>query len=190
MAFQSNEELIRVADEWFRNFCPSNLVKDGPRGTKNAELIMGRCLQKYGILTISGMTESAYELGPAGKLALIPAPKVLTAAEKFEIEAKKAEERMRRDYLDSIKPQPKIDYGAEARKKVEKEMEAKEQADAEVQINNEILRYECYRGPNQIDHGKSDGFRKDLLKIEVRRNGKRDAKLTLEAVRKAISNLP
>jgi hypothetical protein len=77
---------------------------------------------------------------------------------------------------------------AEEAKRLEKE--AKEQADAEVQINNEILRYECYRGRNQIDHGKSDGFRKDLLKIEVRRNGKRDAKLTLEAVRKAISNLP
>jgi hypothetical protein len=51
MAFQSNDELIRVLDEWGRKFCPPNVVKNA----KNAQLIAEHCLKKYGIVTISGL---------------------------------------------------------------------------------------------------------------------------------------
>ncbi len=44
MSLQTKDEMIRVADEWFRIFCPPNLVKDGESGTRNAELIMEHCL--------------------------------------------------------------------------------------------------------------------------------------------------
>jgi hypothetical protein len=180
--FQSNDEIIRVFDDWTRNFCPPNVVKNA----KNSQLIAEHCFKKHGILTISGLTEAAHEL--AAHLDLIPEPKKLTLEEQAAIFQQREFARIQREQLENYVPFSER-VAAEKAKRLAEE-EAKEQADAEVQINNEILRYECYRGPNRIDHGKSDELRKDLLKIEVRRNGKRDAKLTLEAVRKAISNMP
>jgi hypothetical protein len=189
MALQTNNEVILVADDWFRNFCPSNLVKDGARGTKNAELIMGRCLQKHGMVTAGAMTAAAHELAAEGKLALIPEPKQLTQEEKAAEFQKREFTRHQKDQLENSEA-AFFERAKRAEEAKRLEREAKEQANAEVQINNEILRYECYRGPNQIDHGKSEAFRKDLFKIEVRRNGKRDSVCTLAKVREAISNLP
>jgi hypothetical protein len=190
MTFQSNEEIIRVADEWFRNFCPLNLIKTGAEGSKNAEAIISRCLQKYGILTISGLTEAAHELG-AAHLDLVPTQPELTPAEKQALAAKKAEERMRRDYLDSIKPQPSYDerVKAEQAKKVAEDA-AKLQAQAESTLKLAIDSYETYRGPGRVDFAKTESLRAQLRKIEVRRNKKRDAVLTLQKVREAISNMP
>src|ERR1700732_5276846 len=98
MALQSNEEMLRIADEWIRNFRPSNLVPS----TKNAELILAECLNKHGIISISGMTEAAHAV--AAQLELYPdapQPKVKTADELAAEEIAK----QHRDYMDSIRPQ-------------------------------------------------------------------------------------
>ena len=69
LKYQSDEELIRVMDEWVRNFCPPNVVKN----ERNVTLIGDRCVAKYGLVSISGLTEAAHELG-AANLELIPEP--------------------------------------------------------------------------------------------------------------------
>ncbi len=122
MALQTNDEMLRVADEWFRNFCPPNLVKDGPSGKKNAELIMERCLQKYGgILTISGMTEAVHELG-AAHLDLIPEPKQLTQEEKAAIFQQREFERIQKEQLENAVPfQGRMAAAEKAKKDAEKE---------------------------------------------------------------------
>jgi len=101
--YQSDDGLILVADEWLRNFCPPNLVKDGADGAKNAELVLGRCIQVHGMLTISGLNEACQELAAAGQLSLAALPTEPTQAELEAIADKKSEERMHRDYLESKK---------------------------------------------------------------------------------------
>ncbi len=185
---QSHDEVLRIADEWLRNFRPSNLVPS----KKNAEKILVRCLDVKGLVSITYMSESAQELAAAGQLELYPEPqqpKELTQEEKAAEFQKRQFTRHQKDQLENSEAAffERVKRAEEAKKL---EREAQEQAAAEVALNNEILRYECYSGPNRIDHSKSEAFRKDLFKIEVRRNGKRDAKLTLATVREAISNLP
>ena len=191
MALQTSNEVILVADDWFRNFCPSNLVKEGAEGTKNAEAIISRCLSNHGVVTAGSLTEAAHELGAEGRLALIPEPKQLTPAERSAVEAKKAEARMQRDLLDSFKPQPNFEDRVKAEKaQREAEDASKQQAQAESAIKSAIDSYETYRGPNRVDFAKTESLRTQLRGIEVRRGGKRDAVLTLQKVREAISNMP
>src|ERR1700732_3160170 len=93
MALQSNEEMLRIADEWIRNFRPSNLVPS----TKNAELILAECLNKHGIISISGMTEAAHAIAVQLELTPTPpAPKVKTAEEL----AAEENTKMYRDYVE------------------------------------------------------------------------------------------
>jgi hypothetical protein len=98
---QTDGEMLAVADLWLREYAPANMVSSGVDGEKNAELIVGVCLQRYGNLTVSGLTESAHLLGSTGKLVLIPEPKVPTADEI----AIAANAKQHQQYLDSIKPQ-------------------------------------------------------------------------------------
>jgi hypothetical protein len=190
MALQTSDELIRIADEWFRNFCPSNLVKDGPSGAKNAELILSRCLQKYGILTISGMTESARELGPEGKLALIPAPKEPTQVEI----AAKLEAKMRKDYADSIAPQSleatqkRNQQKADVEKKAANEKEYKTLVS---QIEFEISNYSVGHPSGSLDYSRTDSGRDSLRKVrdEHDRRTIEGARRALSAVRLAKSKL-
>jgi hypothetical protein len=183
MSLQTQEEVLRLFDEWGRNFAPKDFIQTH----RNGQMMIDYVMKTYGIVSISYLIATEKALG--AQLDRTPPEKVPTLEEK-------SVEFQKREFIRHQKEQSENSEAAffERAKRAEEakrlEQEAKEQADAEVQINNEVLRYECYRGPNQIDHGKSDSLRKDLLKIEVRRNGKRDAKLTLEAVHKAISNMP
>jgi hypothetical protein len=180
---QETHEVIRLFDEWGRNFAPKDFVQN----QRNGKMMIDYVMKTYGIVSISYLIATEKALG--AQLDRTPPEKVPTLDEKAAEFQKREFTRHQKDQLENSEAAFfERAKRAEEAKRLEKE--AKEQADAAVQINNEILRYECYRGPNQIDHGKSDGFRKDLLRIEVRRNGKRDAKLTSEAVRKAVSNLP
>jgi hypothetical protein len=180
MALQTNDELLRVADEWFRNFFPSNLVKDGPSGTKNAELILGRCLQKYGILTISGMTESAHELGPERKLALIPEPKQPTQVDI----AAKLEAKMRKDYADSIAPQTlegtqkRNQQKADADKKAANEKEYKTLVS---QIEFEISNHTIGHPSGATDYSRTESERDSLRQVRDEHDRR-----TIEGVRRAL----
>jgi hypothetical protein len=187
MAIQSQEDILRTADDWFRNFCPSNLVKDGLSGTKNAELIMGRCLQKHGVLTISGMTEAAHELGPEGKLVLIPeppAPKVKTADELAAAEIAK----QHRDYMDSIRPQESFDAKVARDKQKRQAAEAaKAQTDAKDALAVAISGYQCYRlNGAGIDYVATETVQRELRTVKCGN----DAIRTLAVVRQIIQELP
>jgi hypothetical protein len=189
---QSQEEILRVADDWFRNFCPPNVVKDGSGGTKNAELIMGDCLQRHGALTISGMTESVHALAAQGKVAIIPAPtqpKMKTAEELAQEEIV----RQNRDYLDSLKPQPDFNEKMrEVQRKKDKEKAAKVQKDAEGELAVAISGYQCYRVNGAgIDYSATEMVQKELRDVVSRNaNGKRDYVRNLAVVRQIITELP
>jgi len=166
MAIQSSDELIRVVDEWFRNFCPPNLVKDGPQGTKNAELILGRCFKKHGIVSISGMTESANELAPEGKLALIPEPPAPRVKTSDEIAAEK-NAKMHADYMKTIAPQESFDEKV-ARDKQKRLVEerAKAQSTAKGDIELAISGYECYRENGfGVDYATTDAMVRTLAVV-------------------------
>jgi len=185
---QTPNELIRVVDEWMRHFVPSDFLDTHNNGKRMVDYN----LDNFGSVSITGLTQAYEALKAAGVLDLKPAEPpapVLSEAEKAAAFQKREFIRHQKDQLENSEAAffERVKRAEEA-KKVEKE--AQEQKAAEVALNNEILRYECYSGPNRVDHGRSDAFRKDLFKIEVTRNGKRDAKLTLAAVREAISNMP
>ena len=190
MALQTNDEMLRVADEWFRNFCPPNLVKDGPSGKKNAELIMERCLQKYGgILTISGMTEAVHELG-AAHLDLIPEPKQLTQEEKAAIFQQREFERIQKEQLENAVPfQGRMAAAEKAKKDAEKEKAR--QAAAWKERDCLIDSYSINLGPGRIDHARSEYFKEQLRGIKAKRpDGSMDWTVVLKLVQQALSKMP
>jgi hypothetical protein len=145
---QSQEEVLRIADEFLRNFRPSNLVPSAA----NAEKILSRCLNVKGLVSISYMTESAQELAAAGQLELYPEPQQPKPPTAEELAAKEIA-RQHRDYIESIKPQPSFEDRVKAEKAKRQAVEAeKAQENAKAQLAVEISGYQCYRGPNQIDY--------------------------------------
>jgi hypothetical protein len=190
MAYQSNDELIRVADEFFRSFCPSDLVKDGPNGTKNAELIMGHCLQRHGFVSISGMTESASELAADGYLALIPAPKVKTQEELAQEFQAKELKRIQREQLENSVPFQDRMAAAEKDKK-DAEKEKARQVSAWKERDRLIDNYSINLGPGRTDHARSEYFKEQLRGIKATRsNGTMDWVVVLKTVQEALSKLP
>jgi hypothetical protein len=190
--FQSQEEILRVADEWFRLFCPPNVVKDGAAGTKNAELIMGDSLKRHGILSIGSMTESVHALAAQGKIALIPPPPALKVPTAEEL-AEKENLRQNRDYLESLKPQPDFhERMREVQDKKDKENAAKAQKDAEGELAVAIAGYQCYRvNGSGIDYSSTDMVQRGLRTVVSRdANGKRDYARTLSVVRQIIAEIP
>jgi len=188
MALQTNDEMIRVADEWFRLFCPPNLVKDGTSGKKNAELIMERCLQKYsGILTISGMTEAVHELG-AAHLDLISEPKQLTQEEKAALFQKREFERIQREQLENAVPFQDRMAAAEKAKR-EAELETQRQATAWKKRNSLISDFSVSAGPSRIDEACTQYFRNQLLQVLAKKNGQPDWVVTLAKVEEALRNM-
>jgi hypothetical protein len=190
---QSNDEMSRVADEWIRLFCPPNLVKDGPAGEKNGQLIIAECLRRYGILTISGLTETVHVLGAAGRLDLIPAPLVapeLTPEQKRELEAQKAIERQRQDYVDSLKPQPDFQAKVDAANRAKEKADAAESADATVrQIEAVINSYQCYK-LSAVDFSGTDTVKKALRALPIYINRTQYPAAALKRIRNIISTIP
>lgn len=186
---QSTEELIRVADEWLRNFCPSNLVIDGPEGMKNGELIIGRCLQRYAdILTISGMTETVRELAAEGKLALIPEPKVPTQAERAAefrrkefVRIQKEQEENRIPFQDRVKAAEKA--------KQDKEKATQQQASAKSKRDSLIADFSVSAGPGRYDEGCGQYFQSQLRAISAHKNGQADWVGTLALVEEALKGM-
>jgi hypothetical protein len=113
-------------------------------------------------------------------------PKELTPEEKRLADAKRWEEKMRQDYFNSVKQHPSFEERVAAEKaKKAAEDAAKQQAQAESALKWAIDSFECYSRPNRADWLRTNQFRADLRKIEVRVNGKRCAVRTLAAVREA-----
>jgi predicted nucleic acid-binding Zn-ribbon protein len=179
---QSNEEVIRLFDEYGRGFAPSDLIQN----EQNAKAMLDYVLGKYGLVSISYVIEAEQTLGT--KLQRVKQP---TPAELRDAAAKKEQERMLRDFRDSIKPQPSW----EERMKLEKaeqeaKAEEKRQQAAQSQINTLIDSYSINLGPGRLDFSRAEYFQDQLRKIKVKKNGKYDAVLTLRKVQEALSKLP
>jgi hypothetical protein len=173
MPLQTNEEIIRLIDEWDRNFAPPNFV----RSEKNGKLLLDHVLKKYGLVTISYLNDALNSL--AGQLDWTPQPKPKTQEELAAEFAAKELKRIEREKIENAKP-----FDIEARTKavqVEKD-EAKRQATAQAQIEQLIATYSVNGLPGRIDHGKSEAGRTALRGIRINKNGNYDAPLTLKVL--------
>lgn len=177
---QTQEEVLRLFDEYGRGFAPPDFIQN----EQNAKALLNYVLEKYGIVSISYLIEAEKTLG--ARLQRVKQP---TPAEKAAADAKRWQAKMQRDYLDSIKPQ-KDDFQERLKAKQAAEARAKEQAEAEATIKLEIAGYLCNAGPGRVDFAKTEMLRDQLRQIEVCVNGKRDAVRTLAKVREALSNMP
>jgi hypothetical protein len=144
-----------------------------------------------GTITTSNLAFAEQALRSAGKLQLVPPPLAKTP-EQIQIDAiNEQSERWKKQHFEALAQKPR-EHWTEAQAKNEADKRIKEQADAEKTIQAIINNYTCNhsRLGNKIDHAKTDQLRRDLRKIEVKKDGKRDALLTLQVVREAISNMP
>jgi hypothetical protein len=185
LKYQSNDELIRVMDEWVRLYCPLNVVKNSPNITK----IGDHCIAKHGVVSIGGLTEAAHELG-AAHLDLIPEPKEPTEAEK----AAKLEAKMRKDYANSIAPQSTLGRQKANQAKAEAEKKAanqKEFANVVSQIECEINNYSVGHASGVLDYSRTESGRATLRGVRdgYDRRSIEGARAALSAVRTAKNKL-
>lgn len=183
MAVQSKEEILRVFDEWGRHYAPANLIQN----EKNAALLADYVLKTYGVVSITYLTQAANAL--AAQLDLVQQPKPKTQEElTAEFQAKEFK-RIQKEQVENSKPFDERVKEFEKKQNAEKDKIAQEAAAREIQ--SEIMRYECYSGPNRVDHTQSDAHRNQLLRqVERRRKAGVDERRILAEVRDAIQLLP
>jgi hypothetical protein len=189
---QTPDEMVRVMDEWFRNFAPS--VAPDLLGThNNGKRQVDYCLENFGAVSITGLTQAYEALKAAGVLDLKPAEPVLSEGEKARLQAEKSEKKMRQDYLDSVKPQLSFEEHQKAEQAKKATEEAKKaQDDAKGQLAVAIAGYQCYRvNGSGVDYTATELMQKELSTVVSRSsNGQRDYVRTLAAVRQIILELP
>jgi hypothetical protein len=178
---QSNEEILRIADEYSRGFAPSDLI----RSEKNAEAMLRYALEKYGLVSISYLIEAEQTLG-----AQLDRVKEPTATEK----AAKLEAKMRKDYADSIAPQSTLGQQktnqekADASKKTANEKEFKQLNSL---IEFEISNYSVGHPSGCLDYSRTESGRDQLRQVcnSHDRRTITGAKLALSAIRAAKSKM-
>ncbi len=179
---QSNEEVIQLFDEYGRGFAPSDLIQN----EQNAKALLDYALGKYGRVSISYLIEAEKTLGVQLQRVKQPTP-----AELRDAAAKKEQERMARDYRESIKQQPSFEERVKLEKAAqEAKAEEKRQQAAQSQINTLIDSYSINLGPGRLDLSRAEYFQDQLRQIKIKKNGKYDAVLTLRKVQEALSKLP
>jgi hypothetical protein len=174
-------EIAQVWAEWWANHAPKNLLR-----TAANQATIKAYLDKFflGLVLIHNLNTASAILLPT-----------LECQREKTVDEKSADFQTR-EFLRIQREQKENSESGffERAKKADEarlaEKEVKEQAIAEQCLIKEITTYEVYAGPNRVDHTKTNAARNDLFKIEVRRNGKRDAKLTLTKVREAIAKMP
>jgi hypothetical protein len=177
----SPNEVAQVWEEWWANHAPKNLLH-----TAANQAAIKAYLDKFflGLVLIHNLNTASATLLPT-----------LECQQEKTVD-EKSTDFQKREFIRIQKEQQENSESAffERAKKADErrlaEKEVKEQAIAEQCLIKEITTYEVYAGPNRVDHTKTNAARNDLFKIEVRRNGKRDAKLTLTKVREAIAKMP
>ncbi len=177
MSVQSNDEALRIFDEWSRLFAPPNLILN----EKNGLLLADYVLKTYGIFSISYLTEAANAL--ASQLDLVPEPPKKTQEQlAAEFQAREYA-RIQREAAENAKP---FDHGKKVQESLDAKEAAKLQATAQSQIDHLIHNYSVNAStPGRIDHGKSDSNRAILRNIKIQRGGKYDAVLTLRVLQQA-----
>lgn len=179
---QSLDEVLRLVDEWFRIYKPENVIKNN----KNATLLVEACLDKFNLISISYLTDTAEAI--ADKLDLTPPPPPPKTAEEL---AQDEIARQHRDYMESIKPQP-ADFHERVKQAEVKEKNAKAQENAKGELALAISGYQCYRVNGAgIDYTATEMAQKELSAVVTRdASGKRDYIRNLAVVRQIIQELP
>jgi hypothetical protein len=181
---QSNDEILRIADEYSRGFAPTDLI----HSETNAEAMLRYALEKYGLVSISYLIEAEQTLGV--QLERKPQPKQPTEAEK----AAKLEAKMRKDYADSIAPQTTLGQQktnqdrADENKKIANEKEFKQLNSL---IEFEISNYTVGHASGVTDYARTEYGRESLRKVRDShdRSTILNAKAALSAVRAAKAKM-
>jgi hypothetical protein len=200
---QSNDEILRVFDEWGRNFAPSNFVQN----EKNAKLLFDHVVKMHGVVSISGLNEAVNAL--AGQLDLTPLQKktreqILAEHQADERarhareveESKKQQARSRREYQESLKHQTVKgvqEINAESAAAAKNAADAKELQTIKSKIAREISDYLAGHPSGRTNYSLTEHGRNKLNKEAGNYQAVTvvaEANRVLENVRAAKSRLP
>jgi len=179
---QTPSEIYRVMVDWESFHAPKNFIATDENRIK---LVDYASAQGDGIISFTSLNNACAALAAQ---VLQPEPKQPTIEEQAaEFQAKEFK-RIQREQRENSVPFDERLKAAKAKKDAEDR--AKAEADAETMLNNEIMSYQCYAGPNRIDYTITNQIIQQLKAVAVRIDGKRSAIETLKAVRDVIRALP
>jgi len=178
---QSHGEIIRVFTDWKSLYAPKNLIDD----EQTASLLVDYVVKNYsGIVSFTALNAAVAALSS----------QVLKSEQQVAAEAaERAEARMRRDYLDSKKPQgydPK-ELSRQATERAASQSTEK-LATLNASISREINGYSRGNAFGSVDYIATESGQIELRRVASQHNLKTvaGAEAALEAVRVAKSKLP
>jgi hypothetical protein len=185
---QTHDEVLRVFDEYQRGYATPDLILDGDNGRVMYEFVAAR----WGVVSITYLIEAEKMLGD--KLARKPQPKVPTQAEIQAAADAKSEERMRKDYLQSLKPQHTLEQEKLSRDKLAENKRlaaAKELKDVNASIDSEINSYFVGNPNRGIDYSRTESGQQTMKAARDQHDRRTidGARNALQAVREVKSRL-
>ena len=151
---QSQEEILRLFDEYGRGFAPSFLFTE-----HNASAMFNYVLEKYGLFSISYLIEAEKTLGVQLQRKKEPT--------KAEIAAK-LEAKMHRDWLASIAPQNTLvqeKMGQDRLDAGKRAMNEKELKNINSQIENEVGNFSVGHASGHQDYSRTDSGKEILRSV-------------------------
>ena len=179
-------EIAQIWNEWWNTYAPKTIQRSA-----NNQATIKAYLDKFfnGLVTIQNLNLAQPNLS----LALVPEQTAQEHANLLAEKAAKAEaQQLKRTQKEQLENSEAafFERAKAAEAKRDAENEAKRQDGAKEALNNEIMSYECYRGPNARDWSAIETVISDLKRIAVRVSGKVDFVKTLALVRQVKSALP
>jgi len=179
-ATQDVTSTLALFDEYSRGFAPADLL----RTDANASTMINYVLDKYRVVTISYLIAAERALGT--QLQRTPPVHVPTKTEL----AIAAEKKMRKDYLDSIKPQETLEQSKLGQARLNENAKAaieKQIKNVNAEIESSINSYFVANPNRGIDYGKTESglaaLRSTCDKYPRRTSDLGTAKNCLEAVK-------
>jgi hypothetical protein len=173
---QSQEEILRLFDEYGRGFAPSDFLFT----EHNASAMFNYVSEKYGgLFSVSYLIEAEKALGV--QLQRKPQPKEPTQAEI----AAKGEARMHRDWLESLKPQTTLyqqKLGQNRLDENKKAADAKELKSINSKIENEVGNFSVGHASGHQDYSRTDSGKQTLREVRDKHD-----RQTIEGARRALS---
>src|ERR1700722_15088094 len=174
---QTQDEVLRLFDEYQRGgYAPSDLILDGDNGKTMFDFVIA----KWGVISITYLREAEQLLG--GKLKRTKAP---TQAEIEAERVAKGNARMRKDYLDSRRPQQTLEQQKTAQARLDSNKKAaaeKELKSINSQIEREISEHSANHPSMGIDYAKTESERDTLRRVRDEHN-----RTTIEGAKRALS---
>jgi hypothetical protein len=175
---QTQDEVLRLFDEYQRGgYAPSDLILDGDNGKTMFDFVIA----KWGVISITYLREAEQFLG--AKLKRTKAP---TQAEIEAERVAKGNARMRKDYLDSLRPQKTLEQQKTGQARLDANKKAangKELKSINSQIEREISEHVVGHPRIGIDYSRTDSERDTLREAR----DKHADRHTIEGARRALS---